>query len=136
MWKEFLTELAASSNNVRMNPPAARNDVLEVENKLDLIFPQRLKNLLSEFNGDNYFILSTKEIIEVNTNLRKLTCYMPLNCLLFIAGNGCGDYFGYAITGEGINDSQIYMWDHESDNRVYIADGLKDLIEKYYTDQI
>lgn len=136
MWKELFTELSSNNKNVKLNPPATIDEILEVENILHLCLPDKLKNLLTEVNGDNWFIFSTKQIVETNTSLRELKCYMPLDCFLFVAGNGCGDYFGYAITGEGIKDWEIYMWDHESDNRVFIANGLKDVIEKYYTDQI
>ncbi|KAF0193537.1 MAG: Cell wall assembly/cell proliferation coordinating protein KNR4 [Bacillota bacterium] len=89
-----------------------------------------------QFNGDNYFLLSTSQIIETNLMLRSISAFMPLNCLLFVAGNGCGDYYGYAITGDGLKDWEIYMWEHEYDNRIFKANGLRDAIEKYYTDRL
>ena len=135
MWKELLLNIT-KNNNIKFNPPATDEDIIEVENKLNISLPEKLKNLLLEFNGDNWFVFSTKQIIETNISVRQLTCYMPLDCILFVAGNGCGDYFGYAITGEGIKDWEIYMWDHESDERIFKANGLKDAIEKYYTDKI
>jgi hypothetical protein len=136
MWKELLLELTKDNPNVKLNPPATEENILEVENKLKVNLPKSLKNLLLEFNGDSYFVFSTNQIIENNISIREIKEYMPLDCLLFIAGNGCGDYLGYPITGNEINTSDIFMWDHESDNRVFKANGLKDAIEKYYNDEI
>lgn len=136
MWRELLVNLSCGNEYVRLNQPATDNEIFEVEKEIGIRLPSDLKNLLMEFNGDNWFIFSTQQIIETNLMIRGLTCFMPLNCLLFFAGNGCGDYYGYAITGDGIKDWEIYMWEHESDNRIFKANGLKDAIEKYYTDKI
>ncbi len=133
MWKELILNCTYGTN-VKFNPPATEKDILEVEAKLNISLPKQIKSLLSEFNGDNQFILSTKQIIEDNIINREIKEYMPLDCLLFIASNGCGDYFGYPVTGAGIKDSEIFMWDHEYDNRVFKANGLKEAIEKYYND--
>jgi hypothetical protein len=134
MWKELLLNLTRRHEYVQLNPPATNREISRVEKKLGVKLPADLRNLLSEFNGDNYFIFSTGQIVEINTMMRKLKCFMPLGCLLFVAGNGCGDYFGYPITGEGIKDWEIFLWDHESDNRTYKAAGLQDALEKYYAE--
>ncbi|KJS20911.1 MAG: hypothetical protein VR72_12775 [Clostridiaceae bacterium BRH_c20a] len=136
MWKELLLNLSKGNKYVKLNPPATKHEILEIEKELGLMLSSDLKELLLEFNGDNFFIFSTAQILEINSMMREFTCFMPLNCLLFVAGNGCGDYYGYAITGDGIKDWEIYMWEHEYDNRIYKANGLKDVIEKYYTEHI
>lgn len=136
MWRELLQNLSKDSKNIKMNNPASIEELLEIENKFSIKLPDDIKSLLLEFNGDNWFLLSTKQILEINTMLRSLTGFMPLDCLVFIAGNGCGDYFGYPITPDGVKDSELFLWDHEYDNRIFKANGLKDLIEKYYTDQL
>lgn len=62
---------------------------------------------------------------------------MPLDCLLFFGGNGCGDYFGYPITSQdAVRDDNVFMWEHEYDNRIWKANNLEDAIKKYYNDEI
>ena len=62
---------------------------------------------------------------------------MPLDCLLFFGGNGCGDYFGYPITRlSGVRNDNVFMWDHEYDSRIWKANNLEELIKKYYFDEI
>lgn len=136
MWEEVLLRFVEGNNFIKLNPPATDEDILNIEKELAIRIPTDLRKMLLEFNGDNNFLFSTTQIIETNLEIRKLTCFMPLDCLLFFAGNGCGDYFGYPITEEGIKDWKVYIWEHESDDRVWKANGLKDAIEKYYTDKI
>jgi len=131
MYKELTQKL---NKDVKFNPPATLEEIEEVEKKLAIELPKGIKNLLLEFNGENDLIFSTQDIIETNLTQRQIPCYMSFDSLLFIAGNGFGDYFGYAISKEEIKSS-IYKWDHEDDSRIWSAGGLKDLIEKYYTDQ-
>lgn len=57
--------------------------------------------------------------------------YEGLDELLFIGGNGCGDYYDGIIA---LNE--IIRWEHEDNSRMIVANGLAELIEKYYTDQI
>ncbi len=62
---------------------------------------------------------------------------MPLDCLLFFGGNGCGDYYGYPITlQDGVRDDNVFMWEHEYDNRIWKASNLEEAIKKYYNDEI
>ncbi len=136
MWKELITSLKEFNNYVEFNPPADCIELKQVEDKLNVQLPYDLKKLLSEFNGDNWFVLSTTQIIEDNTRLRATEAFMPLDHILFIARNGCGDYLGYAITGDGLRDDLIYFWDHELDNRIYKASSLEELICKYYSGEI
>jgi len=136
MWKELLLGFTKDNSNIRLNPPATAEDILEVENIFNVSLPKQLKDLLLEFNGDNWFVLSTKQIIDDNLSNREVEGYMPLDCILFIAGNGCGDYLGYSIIEGKIKTDEIIMWDHELDTRVYKANGLKEAIEKYYNDEI
>ncbi len=104
----------------RPNPPATEAQIAEAENKLGAKLPGDLKALLLEMDGDNNLLFSTEQIINTNIEVRELGCFMPLDCLLFFGGNGCGDYFGYPITkDDGVRDDNVFMWEHEYDNRVY-----------------
>ena len=136
IWKSLIEKLSVGNNNAKPNSPATSKQIAEVDERLKVTLPNDIKEFLLDLNGDNWLIFSTSQIIETNLEIRKQTCYMPLDCLLFIGGNGCGDYFGYPITGDGINDNDLFMWEHEYDNRVWKAGNLQDLINKYYNDEI
>lgn len=136
MFKELINKLAGDSPYIKFNSPANSSDFELVEKKLNVKLPDTLKTLLIEFNGDGSFVLSTTQIIEDNLRMRSIDGFMTLDSLLFVAGNGCGDYFGYAITGDGLRDDLIYFWDHELDNRIYKACSLEELIKKYYSNEI
>jgi hypothetical protein len=127
MWKKLILNFSNANLNIKLNPPATNKDILEVENKLNISLPKQLKSLLSEFNGDSWFILSTKQIIDINISLRQIEGCMALDSILFIASNGCGDYYGYPITKSEIK-SEIFMWEHEYDNRIFKANNLKELL--------
>lgn len=147
MWKEFIVSLTADNQYVKPNAPATIEQVQEVENKLEVILQKDIKDLLFELNGDSDLILSTQQIIDYNLMTRKMMMYdideddyQPVDHYLFVAGDGCGDYYGYEITDDGIKDDNIYMWNHEGTdvncNFIKVANNLKELIELRYTNRI
>ncbi len=146
MWKKLILTLTTKNQYVEPNPPASIEQMQEVESKLRVLLPNDVKELLLELNGDSFLILSTQQIIEYNLMTRNIMKdiyeedYQPVEYYLFIAGSGCGDYYGYGITSFGIKDSDIYMWNHEEAdvkcNFIKVASNLKELIELYYTDKL
>jgi hypothetical protein len=136
-WKVIYQELTSKHNYIKPNSPATHKQLSDLEKSLGTKLPTDLKKLLLEMNGDNWLIFSTEQIAETNLSVRKLDCFMPLDCLLFFGGNGCGDYYGYPITlQDGVRDDNVFMWEHEYDNRVWKASNLKEAIKKYYNDEI
>jgi hypothetical protein len=136
-WNVLYKELLGQHDYIKPNPPATQEQIMNVEKLLGIKLPVDLKELLFEMNGDSWLIFSTEQIIETNLSARKLDCYMPLDCLLFFGGNGCGDYYGYPITQQdGVRDNNVFMWEHEYDNRIWKASNLEDAIKKYYNDEI
>jgi len=136
-WTSVYQKITDKCDYIKVNTAANTALIEKAEKKLGVKFPGELSEFLLEINGDNWFMFSVEQIIEINTITRKLDCYMPLNCLLFFAGNGCGDYFGYPVVGQNeVNDSNIYRWDHEYDNRIWVASGLEEIILKYYNEEI
>jgi len=130
MWLEKIKEYSKTINLITINAPATDEEVKRLANAMGEI-PSDLLALLKEINGDSCVLLSVDEIIETNERLRTLDEYMPLECLLFFAGNGSGDYYGYQIRKEGICSYNIFLWDHEYDNRTWIAGGMDEFISKY-----
>ena len=137
MYIEKIKEHAKASRFIVINPPASDVEIQELKDSLGEI-PEDLVVLLKEINGDDNVFLSAKDIIETNMMLRTdpdFDVYMPLDCLLVFAHNGCGDYYGYQIRKEGI-DSWIFLWDHENDSRTWVARGLEHFITRYCNDEI
>lgn len=60
----------------------------------------------------------------------------PNNQFLRVATNGCGDDFGYRLEDNKTLSRDIYMWDHEVDELTLVALNLKEVITKYYNDEI
>lgn len=136
-WSAIYRELTSKRGYIKINPPATQKQISKVEETLGNKLPADIKELLLEMNGDGWLIFSTEQMLETNRSVRELDCYMPLDCLLFFGGNGCGDYYGYPITRQdGVRDDNVFMWEHESDNRVWKASNLEDTIKKYYNDEI
>jgi hypothetical protein len=136
-WIELYTDLSNKHEYIRINPPATQQQIENVEEAFGNKLPSDIRDLLLEMNGDGWLIFSTEQIIEINLECRRLDFYMPLDCLLFFGGNGCGDYYGFPITLSGcVRDDNVYMWEHESDNRIWTANNLEDTIQKYFNNEI
>lgn len=130
MWRAKILELNKDNPFASLNPPATENQLFNINSTLKLTIPDELEALLKEVNGDGTTFLSTEQIVRDNLSLRELDSFMPLDVFLFFAENGCGDYFGYSIRKNGEIDNNIFMWDHESDSRKWVAKGLEQFIER------
>ena len=135
-WRALTEQLSADFSGAHPNPPATEREIREVEETFGVALPQDMREYLLEMNGDNWLMFSVSQIIETNAEVRKQTHTMPLDCLLFVGGNGCGDYFGYPITGEGLDGGNMFMWEHEYDSRVWRVNNLRELINRYYGGEI
>lgn len=138
MYIDLLNQYAQRIESAKPQPAATEQEVHEAEKKLNLLFPDELKAFLYETNGDNFLCLSIDRIIEENLRLRKDidSDLFDLSKLLFIATNGCGDYYGYQIENGTIQSTSIYIWDHEDFEARMVASNIADLIKLYYQDQI
>ncbi|RIW28940.1 SMI1/KNR4 family protein [Bacillus salacetis] len=143
MWKEFVT---AISNEYHFGNPASKTDVTQLQVELNVELTKELVGLFSETNGifDYYhcpLIWSAKQVLEDNLFFRNFEeyqdLYMPFDNLLFFSDAGNGDLFCYAITKNGtIEKTDIYVWNHEDDSRIWVASSLQDYIEGWLTGRI
>lgn len=136
MWRVKILELNRDNPFATLNPPATETQLSNISSTFKLTVPDELEALLKEVNGDGSTFLSTELIIKDNLSLRKLDWCMPLDVFLFFAENGCGDYFGYSIKKNGEIDNNIFMWDHESDSRNWVSNGLAHFIERRKNNEI
>ncbi len=137
MWKEIISRI---NNDWGFENPAPAVKISEAENNLRVKFPDELKSLLAETGGvldsvkhGTSLILGIDRILKDNMQLRQEALkgtYMPLDHLLLFAEAGNGDYFGYAVKGDGeIKKTDIFSWNHEDDSRKWVASSLEQFLE-------
>lgn len=142
MWKQYI-QLATTGYH--FTEPAVKSDISQIKEKLLVDLPTDLLELLSETNGvfDEFncpLVWSTNQIIKDNLFFRNFNdykdIYMPFDHLLFFSDAGNGDLFGFAILNGSIQRDDVFVWDHESDSRKWVASSLKDFIEGWANSRI
>lgn len=137
MYIELVRGYAQDNKYVRPQPPATEEEISDAENKLAVSFPSDLRTLLLEMNGDRYLCHSAEDIVKNNLSLRSaFEEFADLSCYLFVAGNGCGDYYCYQIDNGIVQSSPIYIWEHEFFEAKVVANNLENMIHLYYQDKI
>ena len=85
-----------------LEPPCPEEEIALAEAAVGYPFPQELKALLRETNGDNWLLLSASRMVETAQLNRKYftECFDTLEeyedrigRFIMFAGNGCGDYY-------------------------------------------
>ena len=121
MFTELLSQCIqeAGVEYAHLEPPCPEEEIALAEAAVGYPFPQELKALLRETNGDHWLLWSAREIME---NAKLLPGFLD-GCdtfeeylekvarHIFFAGNGCGDYYCYRVLPDGqVDGSQIYIW--------------------------
>lgn len=142
MYIELLKHYAANIDSLKIQPAAAKNAIHKAEVKLNILFPNELKELLSETNGDNFLLLPLESIIKDNLDFHSMNTEIigpelfDFSKFLFFATNGCGDYYGYKIDNSKIESTSIFVFEHEEYIARVVAADIAELIKLYYQDQI
>lgn len=144
MYRELISKLTKDSEFVKIQPPCPEKEIEKAEQAAGYPFPKELRALLRELNGDNYLLLSAKEIIaqaklnrEIQEEYRDEEFAKELDKFIFFAGNGCGDYYCYHADSDGvIDETAIYIWEHEEYCWKQVAVNMAELITQYYNDEI
>ena len=142
MYIEILQQYMANFEGLKFQPAVAEDDITEAEMRLNILFPNELKNLLCEINGDNFLLWSLDQMIKENLELRSMNPKIveperfDFSNFLFFATNGCGDYYGYKVENGKILSTSIFVFDHEEYVARFVAANVLQLIELYYTDRI
>ncbi|MGP3987808.1 SMI1/KNR4 family protein [Streptomyces sp. 3N207] len=135
MWRELIARLYKGA---KFAAPASDEEIDQVERRLGQPVPDALRRLLHEADGvrDEYgsgLVWSTQEIIEQNAEFRASSdfaaLYMSFDQLMFMADNGGGDLFAYVRVPAGRPDD-VFVWDHETDERKCVAQSLRDYLER------
>lgn len=145
MYRELIGNLIEGHDWAKLQEPCSEHEISMTEQYVGFAFPDELKTLLRETNGDHWFLLSAEEIINHVKTIREIFPeYLEpdefeekVNRYVFFATNGCGDYYCYRVLPNGKTDtSAIYIWEHELFEIREVAKDIADLITKYYNDEV
>jgi SMI1/KNR4 family protein len=145
MYRELIGNFIKDHNWAKLQEPCPESEITRAEVYVGFSFPEELKALLRETNGDHWFLLSAQEMIDhVKTNREIFPEYLEpdefeekVNRYVFFATNGCGDYYCYRVLPDGkTDDSVIYMWEHELFEIREVAKNIADVITKYYNNEV
>lgn len=146
MYREWIAERIQDHDWAKLQEPCSEREIEKAERYVGYTFPEELKALLRETNGDRWLLLSAKEIIEnVERNRSILAeCFDDVEVFnekidrhIFFATNGCGDYYCYRVLPGGEADTTaIYLWEHETFERHIAAKDIPDLIARYYNGEV
>lgn len=146
MYRELIEEQIRHHDWARLQEPCPEEEIERAEALVGYPFPEELKELLRETNGDRWLLMSAEQIIEtVRLNREILAeCFdnreefeEKIDRHIFFAANGCGDYYGYRILPDGkVDTTALYIWEHETFEHRIAARDICDLILRYYGDEI
>ena len=145
MYRDLICELTKGHSWARLQDPCSEDEIIKAEKYVGFIFPEELKTLLRETNGDRWLLLSAEQIISnVKANREIFPEYLEpdefeqkVNRFVPFATNGCGDYYGYRVLENGDTDSSsICIWEHELFDTREVAKDIVELITKYYNDEV
>lgn len=132
MWKDRISRWV---DTARFNSPGSTAALQECERALGQQFPPGLAELLLECDGvegeyDVGLVWPIERIKNDNLAFRAnrdfASLYMPFDPLLFFADAGNGDQFAFVMRDR---PADVFVWDHETDSRTWIAPSLDTYLE-------
>lgn len=135
VWRRLIRNAAFGCE---FNPPAADAEIESAERSLNVVLPAALSAFLRETDGasaeyDEGLLWPVGRILRVNLEFRSsedfAALYMPFDPLLFFAGEESGDQYAFAITGGEIKRTDVFIWEHETDSRRWVAPSLEKYVE-------
>ena len=140
MYLELVNEFRTTrkyGDNIKPRSPASVAEISHAEQQIGIRFPQELRNLLLEMDGECDLFLSLDDIIKYNAY--PYSENYPIGSLLFFGADGAGNLFAYKVENKEAKSGEIYLWDHElavwgpkEDELLHKASTLLDLIRDYY----
>lgn len=146
MYRELIAGYIAHIASAKLQDPCTEAEIANAEEYVGYPFPEELRALLRETNGDCWLLMSAEQIInKVKLNREILAEAFDdivkfnekVDRHIFFATNGCGDCYCYRVMPSGeVDTTAIYMWDHETFDHYIVAKDIPDLIRKYYNDEV
>jgi hypothetical protein len=135
MWRELVGRLYDGAD---FAAPASDGEIDQIERRLGQPVPDGLRGLLRETDGveDEYgsgLVWPVRTIIEQNVEFRGSAdfsqLYMSFDQLMFIGDDGGGDQFAF-VRVPAVRPDDVFVWDHETDERKCVAVSLEDYLER------
>ena len=135
MWRDFILQ---QTEHATFAPSASAAAIADAETVLSISFPDELRTILRESNGvigqyELGLVWDLDRIQRDNLQFRGDSdfrdLYMPFDHLLFFADAGNGDQFAFPIQNGIIHRNDVFVWDHESDDRRWVAGSLKQYLQ-------
>jgi hypothetical protein len=140
VWRDLIAGLSSSAV---FADPAAERVLGDAETALGQPLPAHLVALLRETNGvmGDYglgLVWCVERIVEDNLAFRRdeefSRLYMPFDPLLFFGDAGNGDQF--ALLCPPLDRDDVFAWDHETDDRKWVAANLEMYLRWWISGQI
>lgn len=120
--------------------PATATAVAGVRLALGPNVPADLLSLLNESDGvlgpySEGLVWSADRIVRDNGHFRSeprfRDLYMSFDSALFFGEAGNGDHFFFPVLPSGEIRTEVFVWNHENDNRSWAAQSLEDYVRWY-----
>lgn len=139
MWGELITR---HTSEVEFRAPVSDDALTWAAGVLGSPLPDELISVLRESNGivgeyGDHLVSPIETIVQRNVELRSSfsELYMAFDQLLFFSDiPGNGDLFGMVLVPGQYH--QVFVWDHETDSRNWVASSLADFLERWLTGAI
>jgi hypothetical protein len=140
MWRELVE--AGDGIGARLADAAPEGAIAETGRTLGVALPGTLSSLLAETDGitDQFgygVVWPVRELVDRNREMRETDdfreLYMPFDCLVFFGEIGNGDLVGFRVL-RGETPDDVYLWNHETDSRLWLAASLEQYVRRRLTD--
>jgi len=148
-WKTYIRQFEKEGTETKfVFAGGASGEMLnELQEGLQLTeLPEQFTELYHQSNGISeylnnieigYITWPLERIIETNLSFRNSEnfkeLYMSFDQLVFFADAGNGDQFAYCALRGRFDRADIFVWDHETDSRKWVAPNLERFIEWWLT---
>ncbi len=142
MWTAWLRGLDTLEGTIALTEPVDPDVLADAEDRLGLILPDALRTLLLESDGvvgigRGEPVWPAERIAEENVLLRTAgsTPALPDGAdddLLFFGDAGDGRLLAYELEGDEVTESDVYLWQPDLREAVWIASDLQSLLDDWY----
>lgn len=134
MWRELIGGLY---DDAQFGVPASDEAIDQIERLLNQTVPDDLRELLRETDGvqaeyGSGLVWSVQDIITENTRFRQSAdfaeLYTSFDQLMFMGDDGGGNQFAHVrVPARG---PDLFVWDHETDERKWVAGSLEEYLRR------
>ncbi len=137
--------IAEISPQCTVNPGGSQANCARIKEALGHGLPEELEEFYGNWQSitgeyDTSIIWSADRVIDDNLLFRGNedfdSLYMPFDCCLFFADAGNGDQFFVPVYRDGSTSWQVYVWNHETDERIWVAGHIHQFIKGWINGEV